>query len=172
MADEREHLRAADADRAFVAEQLRGALDEGRLNLGEYDERLQQAYAARTYGELDRVMADLPPVAPAQQSRLAPVPPGQVPAQAAAHGPGRVPGWLIATWGSWFTTSLICTVIWLATGTGGSFWPIWVIGPWGAVLLGRTVMGLAGGAGGQTGPAREQRRAERERRNQRRLGRD
>jgi hypothetical protein len=41
-------LRAGDADRERVAERLRLALDEGRLNLHEYDERLQEAYAAKT----------------------------------------------------------------------------------------------------------------------------
>ena len=38
---------------AAVADRLRVALDEGRLDLHEYDERLQRAYAARTYGDLD-----------------------------------------------------------------------------------------------------------------------
>jgi hypothetical protein len=45
-------MRAADGDRKRVAEQLRSAHDEGRLTLTEYDERVQQAWAARTYGEL------------------------------------------------------------------------------------------------------------------------
>lgn len=55
-------LRAADIDRAFVAERLKKALDQGRLTLSEYDERLARSYAARTYGELDQVVADLPSV--------------------------------------------------------------------------------------------------------------
>ena len=44
----RDEMRAADADRQAVADQLKAALDEGRLDLHEYDERLQQAYAAKT----------------------------------------------------------------------------------------------------------------------------
>lgn len=50
---------------------MRDALNEGRITLTEYDERLQQAFAAKTYGELDQVLADLPGVTPAQNSQLA-----------------------------------------------------------------------------------------------------
>lgn len=53
-------MRAADTDRERVAEQLRSAHAEGRLDLSEYDERIQQAWAARTYGELSALTADLP----------------------------------------------------------------------------------------------------------------
>lgn len=56
----RSQLRAADTDREHVAEQLRSAHTEGRLDLTEYDERVQQAWAARTYGELRALTADLP----------------------------------------------------------------------------------------------------------------
>ena len=70
--DGRDGMRAADSDRAAVADRLRVALDEGRLDLHEYDERLQRAYAARTYGDLEVLLTDLPPVTPAQRSGLAP----------------------------------------------------------------------------------------------------
>ncbi|WP_031024775.1 DUF1707 SHOCT-like domain-containing protein [Streptomyces sp. NRRL WC-3725] len=53
-------LRASDADRDRVAEILRDALAEGRLDLGEFDERLEAAYKARTYGELAPLTRDLP----------------------------------------------------------------------------------------------------------------
>ncbi|GAA3335492.1 hypothetical protein GCM10020358_04030 [Amorphoplanes nipponensis] len=55
-----ETLRAADADRHKIADQLKSALDEGRLTLHEYDDRVRQAYAARTYAELLILVADLP----------------------------------------------------------------------------------------------------------------
>jgi Domain of unknown function (DUF1707) len=48
-----------DAERAPVAERLRAALDDGRLSFTEYNERLQQAYTAITYEELDRVVTGL-----------------------------------------------------------------------------------------------------------------
>nr|WP_240944547.1 DUF1707 domain-containing protein [Micromonospora thermarum] len=70
----RDGMRAADADRQAVADRLRTAVDEGRLDLHEYDERLQQAYAARTYGELDALLADLPAPAGAAASAGTPWP--------------------------------------------------------------------------------------------------
>ena len=51
--------RAGDADREAVADRLRIAAGEGRIDLGELEERLDRAYAARTYGELDALVADL-----------------------------------------------------------------------------------------------------------------
>ncbi|MCX4645196.1 MULTISPECIES: DUF1707 domain-containing protein [unclassified Streptomyces] len=53
-------LRASDADRDRVAEALRDALAEGRLDMEEFDERLEAVYAARTYGELAPITRDLP----------------------------------------------------------------------------------------------------------------
>ncbi|EFL32418.1 conserved hypothetical protein [Streptomyces viridochromogenes DSM 40736] len=53
-------LRASDADRERVAEILRDALAEGRLDMAEFEERLDATYAARTYGELAPITRDLP----------------------------------------------------------------------------------------------------------------
>ncbi|MFJ7152702.1 DUF1707 domain-containing protein [Streptomyces sp. NPDC100445] len=53
-------LRASDADRERVAEVLRDALAEGRLVMTEFEERLEAAYTARTYGELAPLTRDLP----------------------------------------------------------------------------------------------------------------
>ena len=53
-------LRASDGDREHVAERLRLAATEGRLLPEEFEERLGAALSARTYGELDALVADLP----------------------------------------------------------------------------------------------------------------
>lgn len=53
-------LRASDADRERVAEILRDALAEGRLDMAEFEERLDATYQARTYGELAPITRDLP----------------------------------------------------------------------------------------------------------------
>ena len=53
-------LRASDADREQVTEQLRRAAGEGRILAEELEERLEAVFSARTYGELDAVVADLP----------------------------------------------------------------------------------------------------------------
>ena len=64
-------LRAADADRDAVAERLRQAAVEGRLEPDELEERLHTALRARTYGELDRLTGDLPRRVPPRRSRPA-----------------------------------------------------------------------------------------------------
>ncbi len=53
-------LRAADADREAIAERLRVAAGDGRIDLAELDERLDRAYTAKTYGALEVLVADLP----------------------------------------------------------------------------------------------------------------
>ncbi|MFJ9560446.1 DUF1707 domain-containing protein [Streptomyces fuscichromogenes] len=60
MTDDAPELRAADADRERVAEILRDALAEGRLDMAEFEERLEATYQARTYGELTPITRDLP----------------------------------------------------------------------------------------------------------------
>ena len=66
-------LRASDADRDAVAERLRQAAVEGRLDADELEQRLHTALRARTYGELDRLLRDLPakPVKWERQRRTA-----------------------------------------------------------------------------------------------------
>ncbi len=56
----RSDMRASDSDREQVAERLRRATGDGRLFAHELEERLAAALRARTYGELDAVVADLP----------------------------------------------------------------------------------------------------------------
>ncbi|MEO8969319.1 MAG: DUF1707 domain-containing protein [Solirubrobacteraceae bacterium] len=53
-------MRASDADREKVVVRLRRAADEGRLHVEEFDERLGRVLSARTYGQLDATVSDLP----------------------------------------------------------------------------------------------------------------
>jgi hypothetical protein len=64
----RSELRASHDDRDRVVELLRVSAGDGRLTADELDERLELAMTARTYGELARLVADLP----AQGSVIAP----------------------------------------------------------------------------------------------------
>jgi hypothetical protein len=82
MSDDAPELRASDADRERVAEMLRDALAEGRLDMEEFEERLEATYAARTYGELAPITRDLPA-------------PGVAPPPVVAlhGGPGGVRSW-------------------------------------------------------------------------------
>jgi hypothetical protein len=56
----RSELRASHEDRDRVVELLRVSAGDGRLTADELDERLEQAMTARTYGELAKLVADLP----------------------------------------------------------------------------------------------------------------
>jgi Domain of unknown function (DUF1707) len=129
----RDEMRAADADRQAVAERLKAALDEGRLDLHEYDERLQQAYAAKTYGDLEGLLTDLPATV------------GGIPATVAEDHLTR--RWLLHVWSSYIPVVGITTVIWLVSSIAAQdllyFWPVWVAGPWGVLLIWQTVGGLA-----------------------------
>jgi VIT1/CCC1 family predicted Fe2+/Mn2+ transporter len=53
-------LRASDADRDTIVERLRKAAGEGRISSEELEERVDAALRARTYGELEWLIADLP----------------------------------------------------------------------------------------------------------------
>jgi class 3 adenylate cyclase len=59
--------RVADADRDRAVTQLREHVVEGRLTLDEFSERVGRALAARTRGDLEAVMVDLPRVRPPSQ---------------------------------------------------------------------------------------------------------
>jgi uncharacterized membrane protein len=53
-------MRAATADRERAVDVLKAGFAEGRLTQDEYNDRMGRAYAARTYGELTALTADLP----------------------------------------------------------------------------------------------------------------
>lgn len=54
------NLRISDSDRHKVAEVLREAAAEGRIDVEELEERLEATYAAKTYGDLVPITIDLP----------------------------------------------------------------------------------------------------------------
>jgi hypothetical protein len=155
-------IRASDEDRDRAASLLREHHAAGRLNTEEFGERLDKAYAAKTLGDLDEIMEDLPaidlyrlPDASLPRYRR-PGPGAGSLVEASAHGGlpishGRFsPAWR-AAWGSWFSVSLVCFVIWALSGTG-YLWPLWIAAPWGAVMLARWITGSH--PGGQSGGRR------------------
>lgn len=135
-------MRASDGDRDRVAAALREHVAEGRLTIDEFNERLEQVYQSRTYGELARLTSDLPEIdlhrlpATAQPVRR-PRPSRDDKARAA----------LKASWSAWAGASAVNWVIWLIVGvSSGHFvypWPLWVMGPWGVILLMGTIFGTA-----------------------------
>lgn len=125
--DRRPEVRAADADRERVAEQLRRAHDEGRLDLTEFDERVAAAWAARTYGELDALVEDLPPAPVA----AVPVPRSASPVARSGPERGAVTAWA----GASALNLMIWGIIAVSVGEWIYPWWIWVAGPWGVLLL-------------------------------------
>src|SRR5215218_1108449 len=57
-------LRASNDDRKRVTDWLQAQYVAGRLTSQELEERIEQALAARTVGDLDALTADLPPIEP------------------------------------------------------------------------------------------------------------
>lgn len=128
------HLRAADADRTAVAGVLGEHMAAGRLTVPEYEERLTRAYAAKTYGELAELTTDLPGGVPAVSGGATSA--GRAAEPARWRDRSEADAW---AWRSWASTAAIVVSIWaitsLATWQFLYFWPIWVIGPWGVVLI-------------------------------------
>ncbi|KOY59563.1 DUF1707 SHOCT-like domain-containing protein [Streptomyces sp. XY332] len=94
MTDERPEkplpeLRASDADRDRVVERLRDAVAEGRIDMEEFEERLEAAYKSKTYAELEPLTRDLPAPGGAPMAVAAPAP---VPAPGDRSWPSRIGG--------------------------------------------------------------------------------
>ncbi|MGY2129435.1 DUF1707 SHOCT-like domain-containing protein [Blastococcus sp. SYSU DS0617] len=140
-------LRAGDADRQSAADRLRAAHDEGRLDLAEYDRRLVEAYAAVTYGDLDRLFTDLP-----QRSSSSPVPAYTV---ASAAGVARAAGASVVRrpagfplalkilWTIWASVVAINVTVWLLVSFAAEdpvhFWPMWLAVPGVALGIGTAI---------------------------------
>jgi len=159
------NIRASDADRDRTAAALREHMAEGRLTNEEFDERLDKVYAAKTLGDLDGLMADLPRTDLAQPANVSlhgagaspPVPEQRPDGSVQASGGRFSPAWR-AAWGSWLGITLLFFVIWLVSGASGGLWFLWVPGIMGVLLLGRWISG---------GPAHHDRRSDRPRRHHR-----
>jgi hypothetical protein len=123
-------LRASDADRERTATLLSEHHAVGRLTAEEFDERVEAAYAAKTLGELDALLADLPAIdlyrLPA--AGITPAPRG---AKRRMHRPGGGPlrpGGMNA-WIAWAAISALLFVVWIAAAAfdGGGAWLPWFL---------------------------------------------
>ncbi|MFC4561144.1 DUF1707 domain-containing protein [Nocardiopsis mangrovi] len=126
-------MRASDADRDACAERLATALSEGRLDLVEYERRLDAAMHSVVLGDLRILTADLPEPPPP-----APVPD---PSLAAVGRTALVSPWKdwVDEWRWWLGGAVIMTGIWGVTSIMGNdalpFWPLVPLGIWAAILI-------------------------------------
>ena len=143
-------MRASDADRERTASLLREHHAAGRLDAAEFNDRLDRVFTARTMGDLDALLADLPGIdlyrLPAASIR--PVPPGATRPRAGGgsaldrHGEGAISPQRVATWASWAAVSALLFVTWLGLGllSGGAAWIPWfllIVIPWAVVITRR-----------------------------------
>ncbi|WP_407703306.1 DUF1707 domain-containing protein [Tessaracoccus antarcticus] len=116
----------SDVERDQAVSLLAEHFAEGRLTPSEFDQRTTEALSARTRGELDHVMVDLPavpagvPAPPAMDAT-----PGSVDRQGS-----RMAHWRRSSLAPWAIFAVFFVVVWVATG-GGYFWPVWPIMGWG-----------------------------------------
>src|SRR5947208_12075852 len=137
-------IRASDADRDRTAALLREHHAAGRLTAEEFNERLDKAYAAKTLGDLDQLLSDLPGIDLYQLpdhsvERRGPTSFG-LPWLLAPRGGGIPPAWR-AAWGSWATVSRFAFLAWLLSSHPGSLWFLGVAGVDANVLRGRWLPG-------------------------------
>ncbi|OAK52139.1 hypothetical protein A3K89_24940 [Rhodococcoides kyotonense] len=118
--------RVSDAERDSAVEALTGHVSTGRLSIDDFDTRAARVYSAVTRADLTSVFDDLPQATDPEVSAK----------------PVRRDHEIAA----WAGVGVLCLVIWAVTSvaTGGVlyFWPMWVIGPWGAMLALQRVTGI------------------------------
>lgn len=130
-------MRASDGDRDNVASVLREHYAQGRLTGEEFEQRLEQLYTSKTYGELATLTSDLPDV---DLRELPRAPAGRPERREGRDIRGAQSKNLKAAWSAWAVASSVSWVIWFIIGATNGLdfpypWPLWVMGPWGAVLL-------------------------------------
>jgi hypothetical protein len=139
-------MRASDADRDRTAALLREHHAVGRLTPEEFDDRLDKVFTARTIGELDALLSDLPgidlyrlpsaDITPTRSYRPGGGP-GLIRRPDGSLAPFRVPAWT-----AWTAASALLVVLWLGVGiaAGGATWIPWfllIVIPWALTIARR-----------------------------------
>lgn len=117
-----EQVRASDIDRKAVQDRLHRAHADGEIDLAEFDDRVRNAWQARSRGELAEIVADLP----AAQTGKPPVKRG------AGYQAMRV---LVTIWLTLTVVNLVIwALLWLTIDGYVYPWWLWVAIPPGSVL--------------------------------------
>jgi hypothetical protein len=135
------HQRFTETDRDKIAGRLRDAFADGRLDQPEFSSRLDQLYTVQTYGELEPLVRDLPPVrtyqTPSNVQNVAAPAPGQFPERKKDDNRQVLRGLT----GGFGGIVMLNIVIWFVIGIGNgghwpSFWPVWLLIPWAFIAMG------------------------------------
>ena len=116
---DRPEMRASDDDRETVVDMLRDHGAAGRLTHEELEDRTDRALAARTFGELDAVLKDLPRLPDPRRAERR-----RAMARRAFAEHARM----------YVRVMVLLIVIWALTGAD-YFWPAWPALGWGIGLL-------------------------------------
>lgn len=114
-------LRAGDSDREEIADRLRRSHSEGRIDSDEFAARIDRCYDAKTLGELELLVADLPPARQRQPRSTALL--GRTGVRAAAFLPIIVAAVAVAAIGAHGGFWFVFPVLFM-----GRFW-LWGRGP-------------------------------------------
>lgn len=127
-------MRVGDSERDETATQLSEHFAAGRLDHSEFAERTERALSARTRGDLDILLNDLPvlPVAVQPSATLAATA-GITPSQLSERAE-----WRRSTLTTWAVFAVFFVILWAVTGAG-YFWPVFPILGWG---IGVAVSGI------------------------------
>ncbi len=119
-------LRASDADREQIVSALRQHHADGRLTVEEFTERMHRAFGSKTFGELDLLTRDLPPLPPPLPETPRPDPAAVAKRRFYHHllSYAWTNAFLVAVW------ALSC----LAAARLLFFWPMWTLLGWGLAV--------------------------------------
>jgi hypothetical protein len=143
-----EQMRASDADRERTAELLREHHAVGRLTAEEFEDRLEAVFAARTHGDLEALLADLPAIDLYQLPSASIRPASRAPVRSRGgsgldrRGGGAILPRSAAGWVTWTAASSLLLIIWLGVGivSGGAAWLPWfllIVIPWALTIARR-----------------------------------
>jgi hypothetical protein len=141
-------VRASDADRERTVALLREHHAVGRLTPEEFSERVDKAFAAKTLGDLEVLLADLPAIDLYQlpAAGIRPAPPGGLRRRGgpglnrrgdSAFFPDRPTGWI-----TWMAATSLLLLVWFGVGfaSGGVGWLPWfllIVIPWALAIARR-----------------------------------
>lgn len=147
MAPDEKKIRISNAEREEAVARLQKALDEGRIELGEFDERSLNVYQAKTAGELQELFDDLPNESRAMDRSVHSIELTSeeiAEREAAKKRDDDDDSGVSGIWIAWMWVTFITVGVWgissVASWSLQNFWPIWPVGILTVIAVAITVM--------------------------------